>query len=160
MKVTFQNTMITLVLDDSRKWWKVTVVKNIIFRPEMKSTFHHTLITLAVVDILFVITLIIDTQVGVIWLLTIRFVFFYYCCSGLRMFIDTQNCILLWSRSRFWPMHIYSDQNQHNLLQVSPAFSHILQSWSTIRFDPERPYYSNLNLYLDYNSDQNPKLWS
>ena len=29
----------------------------------MKSTFHHTLITLAVVDILFVITLMIDTQV-------------------------------------------------------------------------------------------------
>ena len=34
-----------------------------IFRPEMKSTFHQTLITLAVVDILFVFTLIIDTQV-------------------------------------------------------------------------------------------------
>ena len=34
-----------------------------LLRPEMKSTFHHTLITLAVVDILFVITLMIDTQV-------------------------------------------------------------------------------------------------
>ena len=34
----------------------------ILLRPEMKSTFHHTLITLAVVDILFVITLIIDLQ--------------------------------------------------------------------------------------------------
>ena len=34
----------------------------ILLRPEMKSTFHHTLITLAVVDILFVITLIIDVQ--------------------------------------------------------------------------------------------------
>jgi hypothetical protein len=31
-------------------------------RPEMKSTFHQTLITLAVVDILFVFTLIIDIQ--------------------------------------------------------------------------------------------------
>ena len=34
-----------------------------LLRPEMKSTFHHTLITLAVVDIIFVITLMIDTQV-------------------------------------------------------------------------------------------------
>ena len=41
----------------------------IIFRPEMKSTFHHTLITLAVVDILFVIVLIIDTQVLVLVLI-------------------------------------------------------------------------------------------
>ena len=40
-----------------------------IFRPEMKSTFHHTLITLAVVDILFVIVLIIDTQVLVLVLI-------------------------------------------------------------------------------------------
>ena len=43
----------------------------IIFRPEMKSTFHHTLITLAVVDILFVIVLIIDTQVLVLVLVLI-----------------------------------------------------------------------------------------
>ena len=34
----------------------------ILLRPEMKSTFHHSLITLAVVDILFVITLLIDIQ--------------------------------------------------------------------------------------------------
>ena len=34
----------------------------ILLRPEMKSTFHHTLITLAVVDLLFIITLIIDTK--------------------------------------------------------------------------------------------------
>ena len=31
-------------------------------RPEMKSTFHHTLITLACVDTLFIITIIIDIQ--------------------------------------------------------------------------------------------------
>ena len=36
--------------------------KMIILRPEMKSTFHHSLITLACVDILFVITLVIDSQ--------------------------------------------------------------------------------------------------
>ena len=35
----------------------------ILMRPEMKSTFHHSLITLAIVDIIFVITLIVDTQV-------------------------------------------------------------------------------------------------
>ena len=34
----------------------------ILLRPEMKSTFHHTLITLAVTDILFVITLLVDSQ--------------------------------------------------------------------------------------------------
>ena len=34
----------------------------ILRRPEMKSTFHHTLITLAVTDILFLITLVVDTQ--------------------------------------------------------------------------------------------------
>ena len=34
----------------------------ILLRPEMKSTFHHTLITLAFVDILFVITLVVDSQ--------------------------------------------------------------------------------------------------
>ena len=34
----------------------------ILLRPEMKSTFHHSLITLAAVDILFVITLLIDIQ--------------------------------------------------------------------------------------------------
>ena len=31
-------------------------------RPEMKSTFHHTLISLAVVDNLFILTIIIDIQ--------------------------------------------------------------------------------------------------
>ena len=35
----------------------------ILLRPEMKSTFHHTLIALAIVDILFLVTLIIDSQV-------------------------------------------------------------------------------------------------
>ena len=34
----------------------------ILLRPEMKSTFHHSLITLAVVDILFVATLLVDIQ--------------------------------------------------------------------------------------------------
>ena len=34
----------------------------ILLRPEMKSTFHHSLITLAVVDILFVVTLLVDIQ--------------------------------------------------------------------------------------------------
>ena len=34
----------------------------ILLRPEMKSTFHHSLITLAAVDILFVITLLIEIQ--------------------------------------------------------------------------------------------------
>ena len=46
--------------DNGKMVIKMTLM---IFRPEMKSTFHHTLITLAVVDILFVFTLIIDTQV-------------------------------------------------------------------------------------------------
>ena len=36
----------------------------ILLRPEMKSTFHHTLIALAIVDILFLVTLIIDSQVA------------------------------------------------------------------------------------------------
>ena len=36
----------------------------ILLRPEMKSTFHHTLIALAIVDILFLGTLIIDSQVA------------------------------------------------------------------------------------------------
>ena len=36
----------------------------ILLRPEMKSTFHHTLIALAIVDILFLLTLIIDSQVA------------------------------------------------------------------------------------------------
>ena len=35
----------------------------ILLRPEMKSTFHHTLIALAIVDILFLLTLIVDSQV-------------------------------------------------------------------------------------------------
>ena len=38
----------------------------ILMRPEMKSTFHHSLITLAIVDIIFVITLIVDTQARVV----------------------------------------------------------------------------------------------
>ena len=38
----------------------------ILLRPEMKSTFHHTLIALAIVDILFLLTLIIDSQVTLI----------------------------------------------------------------------------------------------
>ena len=37
----------------------------ILMRPEMRSTFHQSLITLAIVDIIFVITLIVDTQVKV-----------------------------------------------------------------------------------------------
>ena len=36
----------------------------ILLKPEMKSTFHHTLIALAIVDILFLLTLIIDSQVA------------------------------------------------------------------------------------------------
>ena len=36
----------------------------ILMRPEMRSTFHHSLLTLAIVDVLFVVTLIVDTQVN------------------------------------------------------------------------------------------------
>ena len=36
----------------------------ILMRPEMRSTFHHSLLTLAIVDVIFVVTLIVDTQVN------------------------------------------------------------------------------------------------
>ena len=42
--------------------WESSKNKIIINRPEMKSTFHHTLITLAVTDILFLAVLIVDTK--------------------------------------------------------------------------------------------------
>ena len=37
----------------------------ILMRPEMRSTFHHSLLALAFVDVIFVVTLIVDTQVHV-----------------------------------------------------------------------------------------------
>ena len=54
---------------DSRSWKMIFNMINIcailiLLRPEMKSTFHHTLIALAIVDILFLLTLIIDSQVA------------------------------------------------------------------------------------------------
>ena len=52
--------------ENTGSYMYIFILTLIIFRPEMKSTFHHTLITLAVVDILFVIVLIIDTQVLVL----------------------------------------------------------------------------------------------
>ena len=52
----------------------------ILLRPEMRSTFHQSLITLAIVDIIFVITLIVDTQVKV---------------------------ELNWDEYRFWPLSFY-----------------------------------------------------
>ena len=55
--------------DNGKMVIKMTLM---IFRPEMKSTFHHTLITLAVVDILFVFTLIIDTQVNISTMLVLQ----------------------------------------------------------------------------------------
>ena len=36
----------------------------ILMRPEMRSTFHHSLLTISIDDVIFVVTLIVDTQVN------------------------------------------------------------------------------------------------
>ena len=75
----------------------------------MKSTFHHTLITLAVVDILFVIVLIIDTQVLVLIIDTqVERFFLLIFCFETRTRILTSSLVLRDERDH------HLDQN-HNI---------------------------------------------
>ena len=87
----------------------------IIFRPEMKSTFHHTLITLAVVDILFVIVLIIDTQVRVLVLIIDtqvgRFFLLIFCFERRTGILESKSSCQYWL---FPPGAISSDLYRHH----------------------------------------------
>ena len=67
-------------------------------RPEMKSTFHHTLISLALVDIIFVITLIIDTQRFDLNLNNQLFIFFFpYVWNPFKNILMTFETFLMMS---------------------------------------------------------------
>ena len=70
----------------------------ILLRPEMKSTFHHTLITLAVVDTLLVIILIVDCQRPDLNLDNQIFIMFFpYCWNPAKNILMTFETFLIMS---------------------------------------------------------------
>jgi hypothetical protein len=72
----------------------------ILLRPEMKSTFHHTLIALAVVDIIFLVILMIEVQNLDLDIENQIFIFFFpYFWNPLKNILMTFETFLMMSIS-------------------------------------------------------------